>query len=405
MKRVLYVSDAYPEKRCIIAKVPEAFYEKLDCHPANQPNGWQRFAIRVINHIKYRLGIRNRVWDRSAAIKIPDCKNGDIVHLFNTISSGGGYWCVSFESQTPVCDDLIGRDWERTNRWSWKIGHTAKRMLKACAKPNCLALIAISQSAYHIEEEMINRVCIPKVQKEALMQKLTIIHPPQELMITPEELNAKFTCMEPVRFIIVGHDFFRKGGFEILEVLSELSKKYNIELILISKLYYKDYASASNEQEYNMAKDIIDHSPWIKYYSQLDNDSVLSLMKSAHIGLLPTLADTYGYSVLEMQACGCPVITTDIRALTEINNADCGWLCHIPHNEFGEAIYAVDSVQTKQHTREILRNNLLTTVEAILSNPDVIQEKAVLSVKRISEKHDPAIIAQQLQAIYQRSDT
>ena len=46
-------------------------------------------------------------------------------------------------------------------------------------------------------------------------------------------------------------------------------------------------------------------------------------MSSCDVGLLPTWAESYGYSVLEMQACGLPVVTTNIRALPETNV--CGW--------------------------------------------------------------------------------
>ncbi len=48
-------------------------------------------------------------------------------------------------------------------------------------------------------------------------------------------------------------------------------------------------------------------------------------MRTADIGMLPSYADTYGFSVLEAQA-GNAVITTDIRALPEVNNPAVGWL-------------------------------------------------------------------------------
>ena len=104
---------------------------------------------------------------------------------------GGAEWCVSFESEAPVCDDLISRGWEKSGAKSWKIGITAKRMLKACSKPNCIALIAISQSAYQIQTEMINRIDIPSYIKKSILEKLTIVHPPQEIMITEAEMNRK----------------------------------------------------------------------------------------------------------------------------------------------------------------------------------------------------------------------
>ncbi len=82
---------------------------------------------------------------------------------------------------------------------------------------------------------------------------------------------------------------------------------------------------------------------WINYFPQLPNSEVLDMMKKAHIGLLPTYADTYGYSVLEFQAAGCPVVTTNVRSLPEINDNDKGWLIEVPKNRMGEAIYSTDT--------------------------------------------------------------
>ncbi|MFH4294310.1 glycosyltransferase, partial [Acinetobacter baumannii] len=79
----------------------------------------------------------------------------------------------------------------------------------------------------------------------------------------------------------------------------------------------------------------------IKIYSNVDNNKVIEMIREHHIGLFPTWADTFGYSVLEFQACGCPVISTDVRALSEINNNDIGWLINVDKNKYGEIV--VDS--------------------------------------------------------------
>ncbi|WP_241627814.1 glycosyltransferase, partial [Rosenbergiella epipactidis] len=59
-------------------------------------------------------------------------------------------------------------------------------------------------------------------------------------------------------------------------------------------------------------------------------------MSKSHIGLLPTWADTYGYSLLEFMAAGCPVISTNVRALTEINSSDRGYIINLPLNNIKE---------------------------------------------------------------------
>lgn len=73
-------------------------------------------------------------------------------------------------------------------------------------------------------------------------------------------------------------------------------------------------------------------------------------MKNSHVGLLQTWSDTYGYSVLEFQACACSVITTDLRALPEINNNEVGWLIELPKNIFKELV-----LEDEEHKNKICK--------------------------------------------------
>ena len=112
-------------------------------------------------------------------------------------------------------------------------------------------------------------------------------------------------------------------------------------------------------------------------------------MKDSHVGLLPTWHDTYGYSVLEFQASGCPVISTDIRALPEINNDTCGWV--IPIGEkFDARISPLKSKQQREAFSKDLSNGLVKLFDEILRSPRImLQEKASESLTRIRAEHDP----------------
>src|SRR5690606_873447 len=119
---------------------------------------------------------------------------------------------------------------------------------------------------------------------------------------------------------------------ETLKVFEALLPAHSeLFLNIVSSMNFGDYATHTNESHFELAQTIIDQFPNnIKHYKHLKNEEVLDLFKKTHVGLLPTWADSFGYSVLEAQACGCPVITTDIRALPEINNNDIGWLIKVP---------------------------------------------------------------------------
>lgn len=49
-------------------------------------------------------------------------------------------------------------------------------------------------------------------------------------------------------------------------------------------------------------RQLIKENEWIKHDTQLENAQLLALFKESQIGFLPTSKDTFGYSVLEMQA-------------------------------------------------------------------------------------------------------
>jgi glycosyltransferase involved in cell wall biosynthesis len=64
-------------------------------------------------------------------------------------------------------------------------------------------------------------------------------------------------------------------------------------------------AAHLNQSHLDEAKAIISRHPdRILHFTGIPNSEVIDLLKRTHVSLLPTWAETYGYSVLEAQACG-----------------------------------------------------------------------------------------------------
>ena len=137
----------------------------------------------------------------------------------------------------------------------------------------------------------------------------------------------------------------------------------------------------------------------ILHYDKLDNDKVIDLMKKSDVGLLPTWADTYGYSVLEFQSCGCPVISSNTRALPEINNSDVGWLIEMPLTKLKEIDYMNEA------NIDYIRNKFINDLESIfiecIENRDIIKSKAKLSIERIKKEHSPIDFEDKITSIYE----
>jgi len=199
---------------------------------------------------------------------------------------------------------------------------------------------------------------MPEEFRQPITAKIRVLHPAQEPLVdqvTPREYDHD----HPIRFMMVGAGFFRKGGRELFRVFQKLADDEGlpVRLVIVSSLRIDSYAAHETEEDVAWAREIIAGKPeWLEYYEKLPNPSVLDLLKGADVGLLPTWADTYGLSVLEAQAAGCPVITTNVRALPEINNNHVGWLIRVPKDDLGEANYTTP--EDRENLSQVIQDGL-----------------------------------------------
>lgn len=303
----------------------------------------------------------------------------DLIHTFNTVCQTDKPWCASFETVIPrmTCNTQWGKKYYR-------------QLIEHMKSPNCKALYALCQNAYEIQRNMLKENSVPPDDLELLMNKTKVLHPPQEVLITEEAFEKKHKT-EKVHFIFVGGAFFIKGGREIIETLSEFEDRYDFDLTLISSLIYNDYFTKIPYEEMVRCRKMIQECPWIDYYDFLPNREVLEKCKEATVGLLPSVADTYGYAVLEMQAAGCPVVTTNVRAFSETNNKKCGWICRLPVDKLGFCMEEDNGKWPK-----ILKCELRRCFQEIFKHPEEIRKKGHNAIKRIREMHDPYIYQEEL---------
>lgn len=123
----------------------------------------------------------------------------------------------------------------------------------------------------------------------------------------------------------------------------------------------------------------------IRHYTRLLNKEVLELLINSHVGLLPTWSDFFGYSVLDTQASDCPVITTNIRVLPEINNNNnIGWVLEVPIKEDKQA--DIMTQDKREVFSKILESDLKRVVLSIINSPESIEIKGKLSLEEIKQR-------------------
>ncbi len=357
-----YLDTDYAERRLIIDKIKDAFYVAM---PKESADFMLMDDVYKVEWERYRQLMEACYYPEEYRPEV------DLIHTFNMVCRTSCFWCSSFETTIP-------RVWPETESEE----EYYLQLVEYMKQPNCKALYAFCRNAYNIQRHNLMRH-LPLDDVELLMAKTKILHPPQKILVTEEEFVKKH-AIGIFHFIFIGRAFFFKGGREVIRALSEFEGRYEFKLTLISGLLGNDYFTKTSDEEAAEWKKIILEKKWIEYYESLTNDKVLEKCKEATIGLLPSVADTYGYSVLEMQAAGCPVVTTNVRAFPEINNEKCGWICRIPVDEFG-----VCAEKRKSVWSEILENELEKCFQDIFEYPDTVKIKGRAALERIREMHDP----------------
>jgi len=383
------LSDSYPGKRNINNKTNNV-YKRIN---HLNLNAYLRIIVR-----KFGKNIEKSVSDyllldgyRGSFI---DSQIYDIAHLFNSVSFSGSPWLSTFETTVPFfrqeIEEYLGAG---MNFSAVQNKRKLSKGIQACAADSCKALIALSKCSMKIQLDLITNY--PEYEAR-IKSKLVQLYPPQELLVEMFEQKPVATDNK-LKFMFVGREFYRKGGLEILRCFEKLASTYQFELIIVSELRNDIPSIIPNEFEIE-ARQIIEkyNGGWLSYYKELDNSAVLNLMKSSHVGLLPTYSETFGFSVLEFQACGCPVISTDVRALPEINNSDIGWIISTgektPHFE-------ITNIQ-KIISDKLIESTLKKIITDIFENRDQIKKKAELSIRQISDQHSPSTFSELLTTLY-----
>ncbi|WP_288495151.1 glycosyltransferase [uncultured Pantoea sp.] len=373
-------NNHYPEQRNILVN-PENDYINLK----------KRNVFYFLNPLRTRLLKKNK---RFVFLPVPFAmgQKPDILHLFNEVAITQMNWVATFETELPRVLPVAGV--------AKHDNPELKQLIPYLLKDNCFGLIAISEATLHIQMKLFKPDVAAKIRAKTL-----VMHPPQTLF-TPQK-SARHS--DKIRLVFVGNEFYRKGGAEIVLALSELVEAGQIDASQLDVQLIGDLTKRHNvahrkfqddEIFYRNIQDRISRLSFVTHHAQMANSALLKLFQNSDLGLLPTWQETYGFSVLEMQASGCPVLTSNVRALPEINPASAGWTIGGELNDDRE--YQVNSEADKDRLRRALIDGIKSTLLDILAHPACLTEKGEGSILRIKQQHDPRQYGVRLNDIYRR---
>ncbi|ELY1860944.1 glycosyltransferase family 4 protein [Serratia marcescens] len=389
--RIGIASNGYPEKRCITE---------------NKSNDFINFDKS--NLFKYINFLSSKILKKAPSfifrpLIVKPSDNIDAFHFFNHTGLIKNKWISTFETIIPRVPEVMDVHRNPDGKNNYEKNEKIGILLSAIAESNCLSVLALSQSAYDIQVAMLDEY---PTFAASIKSKMRIVHPPQQLLVAA--VTDKPVDSDRIKLIFVGRDFYRKGGAEIVLAISELVESGtisadDIDVTLIGDLSKRDnYVHGEfkdDMQFYERIEFLVKDLSCISHFASLPNEQVMKKFISSHIGLLPTWGDTYGYSVLEMQACGCPVITTSVRALTEINPSESGWMIDVPCNKFKEIV--ISNYDDKEEIRNIIITGIKKNITNAVADKRAISDKAQASIERIKNAHAPDAYFKLINTIYE----
>jgi glycosyltransferase involved in cell wall biosynthesis len=390
--KIGHAARQYPEVRNIIGCVEGASYHLC------------RDYCSMLRRFGPMLGVdpsSDRFFDQQFQFRDFGLNRVDCLHLFNGINYSRTPWVATYETLIPRFRHVLENHTSDTEKV--RSSAATRHALSLLASERCKGLIALSHSARQIQGRFLEH--FPEFKGE-IEGKTVVLHPPQKPLVDASaEMSFPHESTGKVTFMLVGHQFFSKGGREVIDALAEARRWSDVDvgLIIVSRLSPDSYASATGTEDVGQLRALIEQNKeWIEHHEVLPHAVVLEKMRSCDIGLLPSYAETYGYSVLEFQASGRPVITTDIRAFPEINSSDRGWLIPVNKREIGGEAY-FRSEQDRAALSASIRNGMKIIVEDILANPQQIRDKGALALAHILSHHNQKRFGQSLEALYRRA--
>lgn len=328
---------------------------------------------RVANGILRRVGRWSSFYEH--ARMPPSYPHVDLYHHWAAVDFGSTPWIVSTSVGLPFgCASSEYR-----------------KGLELLASDVCKRILVTGQCAREWQRAKARRE--PDLE-DAVMDKVEVLPPAQDQLVT--SWNEKPVAENgTLKLAFVGGLFFLKGGLDMLRVVARLiDEGADLELEIVSS-FAMTQQTGDTEEGAREAREIIASYPQIKAHGKLPNTEVVEVFKRSHIGLLPSYIETYGYSVLEAQACGCATITTDIKAFPDTNPDTVGWRVEIDGGD-----YDFRSNEGRKLISSRIDAGLYDILSTVINDRQVVREKGESALRRIAEEHDPTRHAARLSELY-----
>lgn len=342
---------------------------------------------RVSRHEMVRtnlVGRQRRLWRPLEAIAVwrPGIRF-DVLHSFNRIPLlPTRPWMVSFEDFLPRTGGSRGADILRAT------------LRERLVDSDCRHIIAISHYALGV----FRRQCDGWANGEGALGKTRVMWP-----------NLPARARHPKRYrpgerldaVFVARDWGFRGGVAAVR-LAEQARHLRLPLHLhVVSTLRAGYADDPDRTRYWQDLRRLDACN-VTHHVELTNDAVHALLARSHLALLPTVADTFGFVILEALANAVPALVSNVGALPElIQDGVNGRVVSIATDDFHDWVHVrKKSWEYLDPTFSAMARAATDFVEELVTGRIDYERLSAGALQRVVEHHDPFAAAAVLDRLY-----
>jgi glycosyltransferase involved in cell wall biosynthesis len=171
-------------------------------------------------------------------------------------------------------------------------------------------------------------------------------YPYRPMSVEESICQLKQTGLGDVRpyFLHMGGNFWYKNRIGLLRIFAQLTRLDG------GRSYHLLLAGDGTNGQLGVLSNKLGISEEIKSAHNVTDEQLRALYSVAEGLIFPSLAEGFGWPIIEAQACGCPVFTSNRKPMTEVGGD--GAVYFDPLDEAGAAEIILQAIYNKDHMRQ-----------------------------------------------------
>lgn len=328
----------------------EIWGPKLYLSDNNLPGGIKKWLRYIDQFVLFPI------WFKNKSKRLPAST------LYVVIDQALGMWMPLLRHKKHVvhCHDFIalksalGKIGENPTSWTGKIYQ--QLILKGFSMSNCF--ISISKNTQNELMEFLEKEPVKNAQVYNAIDPMFI---PGSMKVARRSISQFLNKELNSGYILhVGGNTFYKNRVGLVQLYNAWRNMTNkaIPLLMVGALPDTKLIDQFEASPYKND---------IHFLVKIDDELLLKAYQGATVFVFPSLAEGFGYPIVEAMAVGCPVITTDEAPMNEVGGTAAVYIKRKPNNN-GSSTWAKESAKVLESVIGLNEEERANLVLRVLAN-------------------------------------